>query len=194
MKLPPLPKRPLALAEMEARLAAIRTERHEVDAEIREIVDAHWRRQNHEDGDLDEAAEKIASGEPETAPRRIVPERLATLRSRLELLHAADRKVSGRIAEQRERHNNQIARALRPAHRACAARIYKALTELVRANEAEEELRGAVPGIPMRPASFPSVGHFGPRSEPAQVWKDYAIREGLIDVDGDQADWPAVVL
>ena len=182
MEIPALPPKPRELAELETRIRAIRAELDGVDGEIREIVDADWRRQNHEDSDLDAAAERLARGEPE--PGGVVPERLTFLQSRREILCSADRKVSGRIAEQRERYNRSIASALRPAHRACAIRIFRALVELVYANEAEERLRASVPGIPIRPANFPNVGGFGPHGGPAEYWRAWARRQGLID-EGD---------
>ncbi len=124
----------------------------------------------------------------------VVPQQLEILRSRHDLLRRAESKLTQRIAGLRESHNNQIARALRPVHRALTRKIHEALVALVDANIADEELRASVPGIQLRLATFPNVGRFGPRGDPCQVWKNYAIREGLIDENEPESTWPAAAL
>jgi hypothetical protein len=193
MNIPTLPPKPTELTEIEARCRAIRGERQAVEAELQRIQVESWRAAQGNEN-LERAASAMASGETDATSRDMTPERIEELSSRLEILTLADRKASGRAAEWRERHARNIAKAFRPAHRAAVRRIAVALTELVAANTAEEELRARVPGGKIRPANFPNCGRFGPHGDPCQLWKNYVKREGLLDQDEPETTWPVAAL
>ena len=116
MKISKLPERPPELIELEGRRAVIRGQRQEVETELARINDEAWEKTQIDVDPLDAVAEKLASGEIETASRDALPEEIEVLRSRLDLLQRAEQKVAQRVAEQRERHNRNIAGAYRPEH------------------------------------------------------------------------------
>ncbi len=187
MKTPELPERPPELPELEARRAKFITERKGIVRELERLLADAWEQRQSGDDALDRAAEELASGKIKSASRDAVPERAETLRSRLDLVERAEFKVRQKIAELHDTHNDRVARAFRPAHRQAAERIHKALSELVAANQAEEQLRAKVPGGKLHPAGFPNVGGFGPHGGAAEYWRAWARRQGLID-EGD--DFP----
>ncbi len=191
MNAPELPARPAELAEIESRHRAIRTERLEVEAEIRGIQDATWLRQNRAGADVDAAVERLVAGESDPVPGLFVPERLPALQSRLGLLRAADSKLAGRVAEQRERHSRQIAKTLRPLHRRAVQRVHRALLELEAANSQEQAVRARIPGVPMTACDFPNVGRRGPGGGALDFWVKFARRQGFLEEDEPEADLPA---
>ncbi len=188
-----LPPKPPELTELETRRAFIRGQRQEVEAELERLQAEAWN--ESESGvdpldPLDAVAERLAAGEIESASRDALPEEIEVLRSRLDLLQRAEQKVAQRIAEQRERHNRNVAGAYRPEHKKAAQRIAAALRELVSANAAEELLRDRAPGGQLPPMSFPNVGQLGAAGGPAKFWMEHAARHGYL-ADAPEADWPA---
>lgn len=190
MKLPEMPARPAELPVLEARLAELGAERQEVQDKLRRISIEAWEKTQLDIDPLDRAAELLASGAAEATSRTIAPEQAGVLRSRLELLQAAECKVRQKFHEMRDLHNVRVARAFRPMHRKAVKRIAVALAELVAANIAEGELCDRVPGRQLRSASFPNCGRFGPHGDPCQIWRNYVKREGLLD-DDDPAKFSA---
>ena len=63
--------------------------------------------------------------------------------------------------------------------------IAKALIALVAANEVEEQLRAAHPGIPLEPMSVPNTGKLGPAGGPAQIWFNYVRNRGYLNDDAE---------
>ncbi len=193
-KTPALPPTPPELADLESRHTKIRGERVEVEAALRQFQDDAWRKSRADIDVLDLAASRLADGLTDAAGRAVLPEQAEVMRSRLDLLQRAEFKMRAKLHELRDLHHTRVARAYRPAHRAAVAGIHKALVALVAANIAEEELRARVPGGKLRPANFPNCGRFGTNGGPAEFWRAWARREGLIDKDDDQVDWPAAAL
>ena len=183
MKILKLPARPPELIEIEDRRAAIRAERQVVEAELARLQADAWNETQVSVDPLDLAAEKLASGVTETASRDALPEQAEIMRSRLDLLQRAETKVASRVAEGRARHNRAIAGAHRPGHQEAAARIARALRELVDANLAEQELRDRAPGGQLVAMDFPGIGQLGAAGGPAKFWFDHARRHGYLDED-----------
>ncbi len=183
MQIPKLPE--AELPALVARRAELRGERQKIEDELARIQTDAWNERQTNDDPLDAAAERLASGEIESASRGALPEHADVLRSRLDLVTRAEFKVREKITELRDTHNSRVARAFRSAHRQAAERIHKALIELVAANEAEELLRSKVPGGKLSPAFFPNVGKFGPHGGSAEYWRAWARRQGLIDGSDD---------
>lgn len=192
-KLPELPSRPAELIELEGRLSAIRGQRREVEQELRRIEDELWSAKQSGDENLDFAAEQMVAGEMEPTARSVAPKRIAELRDRLEILIRADRKATERTAEQRARHNRNIAAAWRPQHKQAAQRIARALRELVSANEQEERVRDKAPGGHLPPMNFPSLGQLGAAGGSAKFWMEHAARHGYL-ADEDEDVFPAAAL
>ena len=186
MKIPTVPERPAELPALEERRTTLRDERLEIEAELAKLQTASWNEGQMNVVALNMAASRLAAGEEVPASRDV-----EALCKRIELVSTAERQVRAKISELRDQHAELTARAFRPAHKQAVARIAKALTELVRANEAEIELRARVPGIRLRPADFPNVGGFGPRGDPCQVWKNYVLNAGLLE---DAGAWPSAAL
>ena len=120
-----------------ARLAELRGERQKIEDELTRLQTDAWDKRQSDGDALDRAAERLASGEVESASREALPEQAEILRSRLDLVTRAEFKVRQKIHELNDTHNVKVARAFRPAHRQAVRRIAKALIELVRANEAD---------------------------------------------------------
>ncbi len=142
---------------------------------------------------LDVAAERLASGDLETASRDALPEEIEILRSRLDLLQRAETKLANRVANGRAAHNRSVAGAYRPEHKKAAQRIACALRELVDANRAEQELRDKAPGGQFPPMDFPGIGQLGAAGGPAKYWFEHAARHSYL-ADEDEADWPSAAL
>ncbi len=184
-----LPAKAAELIELEDRRAVIRGQRQEVETELRRINDEAWEKTQLDVDPLDLAAEKIASGEIETASRDALPEEVEILRSRLDLLQRAETKLANRVANGRAAHNREVAAAHRPGHRKAAQRIAAALRELVDANKAEQELRDRAPGGQLVAMDFPGIGQLGAAGGPAKFWMEHAQRHGYLD--DDEASLPA---
>ncbi len=188
MNIPQLPERPSELGELESRRKMIRQERQEVENEL-QSAEEDLRRKSHRNGeDLEAAAERLAAGV--AASRDDLPEQAEIARGRLAVLRRAEQKLAGQIAEGRGRHSRQVAAVLRPAHMEVTQQIAKALIALVTANEVEEQLRAAHPGIPLEPMSFPNTGKLGPGGGSAQIWLDYVRNRGYLG-DDNEPEWPA---
>ena len=143
--IPTVPERPAELAALEERCAGFHDERLDLEAELTKLQTAAWNEGQMNVVALDMAASRLAAGEDVPALRDV-----EEIRKRLELVSTAERQVRAKIAELRDQHAERTARAFRPAHRACVARIAKAVVELAAANRAEQDLRGMVPGIRLR--------------------------------------------
>ena len=194
-KIPALPSKPAELIELEARRAVIRGQRQEVETELARLTDEAWEKTQLDVDPLDLAAEKIASGEIETASRDALPEEVEILRSRLDLLQRAETKLANRAAEQRERHNRAAAGAYRPDHKKAAQRIACALRKLVSANAEERLLRARAPGGQLPPMDFPGIGLLGAAGGPAKYWFEHAARHGYtIDDEDGEAGLPTAAL
>ena len=192
MKLSKLPARPPELIEIEARRAAIRAERQVVEAELAHLEAEAWNETQASVDPIDAAAERLAGGEAEATSRTVAPEQVEVMRSRRDLLRRAEAKVAARVAEGRERHNRAVAGVHRPGHQEAAARIARALRELVDANRAEQELRDRAPGGQLPPMDFPGIGQLGAAGGPAKYWMEHAKRHGYLDED--EARFPAAAL
>ena len=103
------------------------------------------------------------------------------------------RKPAARVAEQRERHNRNVAGVYRPEHRKATQRIARALRELVDANRAEQELRDKAPGGQFPPMDFPGIGQLGAAGGPAKFWMEHARRHGYL-LDDHEANLPSAAL
>lgn len=194
VEIPKLPERPPELAELIPRRAAIRAEWQGIAAELKRARDAAWRAsQGTKDAApetvaIDEAIDRLITGEAEPAEPHIVPEQSEAKRSRMDFLQRADRKLSEKIHEINERHNRSVARALRPLHRRAVRRVHAALLELEQANSEEQAARGAVPGAPMQVCDFPNIGTRAPGvNSPINQWISYARRLGFLD---ERDPWP----
>ena len=192
--MPALPPKPAGLIALESRRAVIRGQRQEVEAELERLQAEAWP-ESESDVDpldpLDAVAERLAAGELESASRDALPEEIEVLRSRFDLLQRAEQKVVQRIAEQRERHNRNIASALRPQHRKAVRRIRAALLELEAANAEEVAVRARVPGVPLQAMTFPNLGSSGAAGGPLRYWLEFAKRLGFLAEDEPEATWPS---
>jgi septal ring factor EnvC (AmiA/AmiB activator) len=183
MDMPKIPEKRAELVELEERHGTIRVQRREIEAELRKVETELSRLAAREDSALDEIAEQLASGKIKRISTSNLPDRRDDLRAQLEIVVRSDQKVTQRLARERERHNNRIVAAFRPAHQASVRRIAGALAELVAANAAEHEVRKAAP-VQLVAMSFPNVGGFDANNAgPAGHWRQYAERLGYFEDD-----------
>ncbi len=190
MNTPALPNKPSELIETESRHAQLRHDRGVVETELRALEAKLWRETTLDDAARDAVAERLAAGELEATGQGVVPEQLEILRSRLDLIQRADRKVAVRLAEQRERYNRSIAGAWRPQHKEAAQRIARALRELADANRAEQKIRGKAPNGQLPPMDFPNIGQLGASGGPAKFWMEHARRYGYLTEQNDAQPLP----
>ena len=191
MNIPALPHRPAELVEIEGRRAQLRQDREAVETELRALEAKLWRETTLDDDAREAVAEALAAGEIEATGQGVVPEQLEILRSRLDLIQRADRKVAVRLADQRERYNRSIAGAWRPQHREVTQRIARALRELADANRVEQEIRSRAPNGQLPPMDFPGIGQLGASGGPAKFWFQHASRHGYLAEQDDAQLLPA---
>jgi len=187
MDMPRIPVKHTELVALEERHRTIRAQRHEIEAELRKVETELSRLAARDDSEVEEIAERLASGKIKRIATSNLPERRDDLRAQLDILVRGDQKVSQRLTRERERHNNRVVAAFRPAHQAAVRRIAKALEELVAANAAEHEVRTAAP-VQLIAMSFPNVGGFDANSAgPARHWRQYAERLGFFKSEETEA-------
>jgi hypothetical protein len=177
MDLPAPPAKHAALVEAETRCRAIRGQRLEVEAKLRQVETA----QACANIDLDEVAERIADGTIAELSISELPAAQADLQKQVDVLAHASRKAHEKLTHERERYNREIVRAFRPAHRAAVQQIARAVEALVAANAAELAVRAACP-VALVSLQFPHVGDFtcnNPRI--AKFWRDNAKRLSFLD-------------
>ena len=169
-----VPDRPATLVELEQRHREIRAQRQELEAALRPIESELSRRALGQ-GD-DDAVAKLVSGALPRLERDNLPEEARDIRRRLEVLIQADQELSRQVARGREKYANQVAKAYRPIHRQAARKVLAALEALVDANQEEQLLHAAVPGVRLPHLTFPNAGSFGANGGPAEYYRQFVLQ------------------
>lgn len=183
MQIPELPAPPAEIAALAQRHREIRADRHQLEPTLRSIETTLARRAIGEDHTSDELVDALVEGK--TLDRARLPADAAELRGRLNIVIRADQKLAIQLADARDKHNRQIAKALKPAHRRAIRRIWAALQELEEANAEEQAVRAVVPGVPLQACDFPNIGVLRSIDAPIRRWQRFAqnLYPGFADED-----------
>ena len=131
---------------------AVRERFAKVTAEISRLEAARW--DAAQGDDLDAAAEAYLAGAPQAAS--FEPE-LKKLNAERAVVERAVGIAREKFNAARESRNNELVKALRPAHRQAATRVADCLIQLAEANAEEVRIREQAPGGELPFLSFPGV-------------------------------------
>ena len=130
----------------------IRQRQTEIKSEIARLEAARWAANGGDD--LDAAAEAYLAGAPRADSFEPDLKKLVAERDVVERAVAIARE---RFTAARESRNNELVKALRPAHRQAATRVVACLIQLAAANAEEEYIRKQAPGGALPFLSYPGV-------------------------------------
>ncbi len=130
---------------------AVRERLTKITAEISRLEAARW--DAAQGDDLDAAAEAYLAGAP---PASFEPE-LKKLNAERAVVERAVGIAREKFNAARESRNNELGKALRPAHRQAATRVADCLIQLAEANAEEVRIREQAPGGVLPFLSFPGV-------------------------------------